>query len=87
MKMPYDRPTWDLTAALYAVRSDRNYFLLSAPGKISALPGGRTQFVPDANGKHRYLILEDRQKARALEAMIMLASEPPKRIGQAALGR
>ena len=78
MKMPYDRPTWDLTAALYAIRRDRNYFSLSVPGKISALGGGRTQFVPDGNGKHRYLILEDRQKARALEAMIMLASEPPQ---------
>ena len=29
MKMPYDRPTWDLTAVLYAVRPDEN-MLLSA---------------------------------------------------------
>ena len=32
MKMPYDRPTWDLTAVLYAVRPDENYFSLSLPG-------------------------------------------------------
>ena len=30
MKMPYDRPTWDLTAVLYAVRPDGKYFALSA---------------------------------------------------------
>jgi inosine-uridine nucleoside N-ribohydrolase len=82
MKMPYDRPTWDLTAALYAIRRDRNYFSLSAPGKISALPSGHTQFVPDANGQHRYLIINGEQKSRALEAMIMLASQPPQQRGQ-----
>ena len=33
-KMPYDRPTWDLTSVLYAIRPDANYFNLSAPGKV-----------------------------------------------------
>ena len=32
MKMPYDRPTWDLTAALYAVRPERGYFLSISAG-------------------------------------------------------
>ena len=34
-QMPYDRPTWDLTAALYAVRPEAGYFSLSPPGKIT----------------------------------------------------
>jgi len=77
MKMPYDRPTWDLTAVLYAVRPDENYFSLSLPGTITVLPDGSSHFEPSANGHHRYLIIKDEQRARTLEAMIILASEPP----------
>jgi inosine-uridine nucleoside N-ribohydrolase len=72
--MPYDRPTWDLTAALYAVRPHAGYFSLSPPGKISSDDQGRTQFQPDPAGRHRYLILSDGQRLRVLEAMIHLAS-------------
>jgi len=77
MKMPYDRPTWDLTAVLYAVRPDENYFALSPPGTITVLPDGSSRFEACANGNHRYLIIKDEQRARTLEAMILLASEPP----------
>jgi inosine-uridine nucleoside N-ribohydrolase len=75
-KMPYDRPTWDLTAVLYAVRPDGDYFTLSPAGKISSDAAGLTKFQPDASGRHRYLMLNDSQRARTLEAMILLASEP-----------
>ena len=64
MKMPYDRPTWDLTAVLYAVRPDEGYFSLSPPGTITVLPDGRSHFEPSSNGNHRYLILKDEQRAR-----------------------
>lgn len=77
MKMPYDRPTWDLTAVLYAVRPDGKYFALSASGTITVLPDGSSHFEPSATGNHRYLILTDEQRARTLEALIMLSSEPP----------
>jgi len=77
MKMPYDRPTWDLTAVLYAVRPDAKYFSLSPPGTITVLPDGSSRFEPSAAGNHRYLMLTDEQRARTLEAMIMLASQPP----------
>jgi hypothetical protein len=82
-KMPYDRPTWDLTAALYAVCPDRGYFSLSPPGVISVDGQGRTRFTPQPGGKHRYLVLTPEQKARTLEAMILLASEPPRRAATA----
>ena len=77
MRMPYDRPTWDLTAALYAVRPKAGYFSLSAPGKIASDDAGRTRFQPDTAGRHRYLILTEAQRARTLEALILLASQPP----------
>ena len=72
MKMPYDRPTWDLTAALYAVRPE--YFGVSARGRITTNDKGVTKFEARADGKQRYLVLLD--KARVLEAMVMLASQP-----------
>jgi inosine-uridine nucleoside N-ribohydrolase len=74
--MPYDRPTWDLTAVLYAVRPDGGYFGVSAPGRIHSDDKGRTQFEPDAAGHHRYLVLSEAQRARTLETMVLLASEP-----------
>jgi inosine-uridine nucleoside N-ribohydrolase len=79
MKMPYDRPTWDLTAALYAVRPDRDYFNVSPPGEVTVDAQGRTEFHPAASGRRRYLTIDDRQRTRALEAMELLASQPPDR--------
>ena len=77
MKMPYDRPTWDLTSVLYAVRPDRDYFSLSAPGRVTVDDQGRTVFTPAAGGKHRYLILNENQKVRTLEALVLLAQPQP----------
>jgi len=76
MRMPYDRPTWDLTAALYAVRPDGGYFSLSPKGTVRVDDKGNTIFTASADGKHRYLILDDAAKARTLEALILLASQP-----------
>jgi purine nucleosidase len=75
-KFPYDRPTWDITAALYAIRPDDGYFSLSEPGTIQVGNTGVTTFVPAPAGKHRYLVMNDAQRARALEAMILLSSQP-----------
>jgi inosine-uridine nucleoside N-ribohydrolase len=75
-KVPYDRPTWDITAALYAIRPDDGYFSLSEPGTIQVDNLGYTTLVPSAAGKHRYLVMNDVQRARALEAMILLSSQP-----------
>jgi inosine-uridine nucleoside N-ribohydrolase len=75
--MPYDRPTWDLTAALYGVRPGAGYFSLSQAGKITVDAVGLTRFQAAAGGQHRYLVLTEAQRARALEALILLASEPP----------
>jgi inosine-uridine nucleoside N-ribohydrolase len=76
-KMPYDRPTWDLTSVLYAVRPDHGYFELSPPGRIVVLDDGKTRFDPTPDGLHRYLKLDPAQSARILEAMQLLSSQPP----------
>jgi inosine-uridine nucleoside N-ribohydrolase len=76
MHMPYDRPSWDLTAVLYAVRPGRGYFSLSLPGRVTVDEKGQTHFAADPSGKHRYLVLGEDQKARTLETLILLASQP-----------
>lgn len=76
-KMPYDRETWDLTSVLYAVRPERDYFGLSAPGKIRVDEAHVTQFTADPAGKQRYLTVNAAQIERVREALIQLASQPP----------
>lgn len=76
-KCPHEHATFDLTSVLYAARPDRNYFSLSQPGKITVLADGGSRFEESEGGSHRYLILSKEQKARTLEAMVMLASQPP----------
>lgn len=76
-KWPYDRPTWDLTSVLYAVRPDRGYFSLSPPGTIQVDDKGSTVFKATPDGRHRYLIVNQEQRIRILEAMQELASQPP----------
>ena len=79
MKMPYDRPTWDLTAVLYAVRPERNYFGLSAPGRISLGEKATTPFKEAEDGRDRYLTATPEQAARVRELFVQLCSSPPGR--------
>lgn len=73
---PHDRPTWDLTSVLYAVRPDRGYFRLSQSGRVSIADDGLTRFEP-GGGRDRYLIVDEATRPRAIEAMVQLASQPP----------
>lgn len=77
MRMPYDRECWDLTSVLHAVRPERGYFGLSAPGTVTLDDRGVTQFTPDEKGKHRYLTVSPEQIERVREALVQLASQPP----------
>jgi inosine-uridine nucleoside N-ribohydrolase len=76
-EFPYDRETWDLTSVLYAVRPDRGYFGLSAPGTITVDAESVTQFEPNASANHHYLTTTAEQRTRVLEALVQLASQPP----------
>lgn len=76
MPFPYDRETWDLTSVLFAARPQAGYFTLSEPGRVEVDAKGMTRFVPAPGGRHRYLKVDEVQRARVLEAMIWLASQP-----------
>jgi inosine-uridine nucleoside N-ribohydrolase len=77
-KMPYDRPSWDLTAVFYALRPDRGYFGLSPAGQVEVLPDGSTNFQPggQGSGQRYFLKVDSVQAARVREACIWLASQP-----------
>lgn len=75
--MPYDAPSWAMTAVLYAVRPKEGYFKLSEPGTIQVLDDGSTKFTASAEGKHRYLILDPEQKERILKTYAEVASTKP----------
>lgn len=74
---PHNRPTWDLTSVLYALRPARGYFDVSPQGRVSVTDDGLTVFKKSADGRDRYLILRDEQKGRAIEALVQLSSQPP----------
>lgn len=74
---PHERPTWDLTSVLYGVFSDRNYFSISEPGTVTVEQDGFTRFTKGAEGRDRFLILNQAQAARVKEALVQLASQPP----------
>jgi inosine-uridine nucleoside N-ribohydrolase len=75
-KMPYNRPTWDLTAALEAVRPDRGYFTTSQTGSVAVESNGATRFTP-GQGDRQYLRLDPSKRTEILEVLALLASEPP----------
>ena len=75
---PHERPMWDPTSVLYAVFPDRGYFGLSSAGRVTVEDEGFTRFTPDKNGRDRFLTLTETQAARAREAIVQLAIQPPK---------
>jgi len=77
-KMPYDEPLWDPTAALYAVRPDAGYFNLSPEGRVTVSDKGVTTFSA-GGGQTRILSANAEQRARIVEVVAALASQPPER--------
>jgi inosine-uridine nucleoside N-ribohydrolase len=75
-KMPYDRPSWDLTTVVYDLRPDRGYFDVSPAGDVVVSPDGSTRFQPSAQGKRYFLSVNPVQVARVREACVWLASQP-----------
>jgi inosine-uridine nucleoside N-ribohydrolase len=72
-----DHPNWDSTAVLEAIRPDRGYFRLSAPGRVKLERGNITVFEPDPKGNARYLMVNPAEVARVRELIATLVSEPP----------
>lgn len=74
LPMPYDRPSWDQTAVLYAVRPDAGHFFLSSCGTVTVDAQGYTTFTPSQSGRHRYLILNATSLDRTLRDITELST-------------
>lgn len=74
---PHDRPTWDLTSVLFAVRPDAGDFQVSEPGKVAVNEEGYTSFTPQPDGRDRYLILPPDGKKRVIDTLIELSKQAP----------
>jgi hypothetical protein len=75
--MPYDAPTWAMSAVLHAIRPQEGYFKLSEPGTISVLDDGRTKLTPATDGRHRHLALDPAQSDRIIQVYRELTSAKP----------
>lgn len=78
MKMPYNRPTYDLTSVLYAVRPNRGYFGLSKPCDLAVEKDGFVRIDENPKGRCRYLIVDRDQIVRVKEVLAALSSQPPQ---------
>jgi hypothetical protein len=63
---------------LYAIRPNRNYFSVTGPGRVTVTKDGATLFTPAADGNRRCLQIDHDQIVRTTEAIVELASQPPK---------
>lgn len=75
----HDRPTWDLSSALYAVFPGNRYYNLSEPVNVEIEDDGHLTFEPSPQSKTRFLKLTPAQIERTCEAMVQLVSQPPRR--------
>lgn len=75
-KMPYDRPTWDLTSVLYSVEGS-SHFTISPAGKINVTDKGATEFIHDAAGNRFYMTVDSIQAESIKKHFIELITKKP----------
>ncbi len=76
-KMPYNRPTWDLTAVLCVAEGNKEYFSESAYGIISIDSLGGSTFTASDEGFHRYLIADSSQRLKMQARFANLIRQRP----------
>lgn len=81
LPMPYDRPSWDLTAVLAAVENCREYFTVSSEGSVEVTAGGATIFR-EGEGDRVYLSASRSQAEKIKERLISLITAVPARYAE-----
>lgn len=74
--MPYDAPSYDLAAMVYAVRPESGMFKLSEPGAIQITENGSMHFAA-GGGTHRRMELDPVRKEEIRKSFIDLCSAKP----------
>ena len=64
-----DRPTWDLTAVLFAV-DPQQFFNVSPAGRIVVTNEGYTHYIQDDTSKHFYLYISPEQAKAILDYFV-----------------
>lgn len=77
MKMPYDRPTWDLLSIIYITNPE--FFCKSEPGKVEVNSEGYTFYTPDSNGNVVWLTCSDSQLQDLDRYIMETISRKPKK--------
>ena len=77
--MPYDRPCWDPTSALYALEPQSGFFGLSEKGDVSVDDKGGTTFTPNPKGNCQYLTVTPKQQQEVKDYLVKIVSQKPKR--------
>ncbi len=81
-KMPYNRPTWDLTSVLYAIEPDSGYFQVIGPGRVQVTDDGTTTFSPDPQGTHFYLSVDSLQREQIRNRFLEIITREPAVISE-----
>ncbi|MBQ7855976.1 MAG: nucleoside hydrolase [Alistipes sp.] len=77
-KMPYNRPTWDPTAVLFAVEAGKGYASLSPRGYVTVDQGSVTDFIKDCKSNRRYYKVTDAQRMKIMRRIVELTTRRPK---------
>ena len=80
-KMPYDRPTWDLTSVLYSVEGP-SFFTISPAGRINVTDKGATEFTPDAAANRFYMTVDSLQAENIKKHFVELITKKPAHFNQ-----
>lgn len=80
-KMPYDRPTWDLTSVLYSVEGP-SFFTTSPAGRINVTDKGATEFTPDAAANRFYMTVDSLQAENIKKHFVELITKKPAHFNQ-----
>ena len=76
LKKMEDRPTWDLTAVLYAI-DPQQFFNISPAGRIEVTDKGTTHYTQDEKGHHFYLYVTPEQARAILNYFIEKITKKP----------
>ncbi len=77
LKMPYDRPTWDLTAVLHVLEPGK-FMSTTRRGIINVDEKGCTLYKRKYGGNHRYLKANAEQKGRMKKFFVDIITKKPK---------
>ena len=78
LKMPYNRPTWDLLSVVWLLHPEM--FVESEAGTVTVDEKGYTHFTPSAEGRHRWLTATAEQCKSQRDYIIATTTRAPKHL-------